>query len=700
MTHPLKAPRVTVDFETRSELNLKDVGAWAYAQHPSTCILCLSYKPKGEPVRLWKPGQPIPADLLRYIEQDRTFEAHNAQFERAIWIIILFRQFGVPVPKKWCDSLATCAYKSIPLKLEKAGDVLELPIQKNKRGGYLLGRLSKPRKYLKADKAAMKALEIPEEDWPVIYNNDPELLEELYSYCMQDSETEECLSETLGDLTNEEYRVWLLDQKINQRGVAVDVEATKAAVGIYELLVNKMTQELRDVTDNKVQTAGQLDAITLWLSEHGWDMTNMQADTIKDNIKRVADLISEGHADLKPVLRVLQLRKELAYTSPKKYYKILECLCNDDRLRGLLQYHGAGTGRWSGRLFQPQNLPRGSLGDYCDMLDMGPGPCMELLISTIKLGGQAALDALELTFGDPMDALITALRGMLCAAPGKVFRVADFSAIEAVVNAWLAGEDWKVKAFEEINQGKGYKGSDDIYCATASKIFQRTITKKHDKKERGVGKVCELAFGYQGGVGAWRNFDDSDTYSDLEVDNFKKEWRANHPAIRNQWFGFEKAAIKAVNTGKRQQYGMVFFDTETDDAGKWFTITLPNSRKLWYYNPAVVEVTKFGELQDELQYEGRDNKRGGAWGIVHAYGGLICENIVQAIARDLMVESMFLVDAHGYCIVLTVHDEIVSEDDEDFGSQTEFENLMSTIPSWASGCPVGVDGWAGIRYRK
>lgn len=699
-THPLDLPRVTVDFETKSELSVKDVGAWAYAQHPSTDVMCLSFKFGHEPSNLWLPGQPFPTRLLDYIKKGYMFEAHNAQFERAVWILVMKRKYGVPVPKRWCDTLATCAYRSLPLALDKVGGVLKLSIQKDDRGKYLLNRLCKPRKLLKAEKKALKDLGIPEKSWPIVYVTDENLLRELHEYCLTDSDAEHCLSEAVGDLTKEEYRIWMLDQEINQRGVQVDVDAVSAAIGVYEILVERMTQEIVTLTEGLVQTGGQRDKILEWLKNQGLDLPNLQKETVGDSLKKLKKSIDEGRGDLVDIHRVLWLRKNLSYMSPGKLYKIMACLCRDLRLRGLLQYHGAGTGRWAGRLFQPQNLPRGSLEDYCDMLGMGPAETMELLMSTIMLGGQEALDALEMIFGDPMEAIITSIRGMLVAALGKVFRVADFSAVEAVVNAWLAGEEWKVEAFRAIQRGEKYEGADDIYCAAAAKVFGYVVTKKGHKKERQVGKVCELAFGYQGGVGAWRNFDSSENHTDEEVDKFKVDWRSNHPNIVSLWYGLQDAAMNAVKTGKRCRYGMTAYEVVEDAAGKWLTCILPNGRRLWYYNPWIDKNFIFNQWRDELRYEGRDNKRGGVWGVIRAYGGLLCENVVQAISRDLMAEAMVLVDERGYRIVLTVHDEIMSEDDEKFGSQEEFERLMSTVPKWAEGCPVGVDGWEGRRYRK
>ena len=709
--NPMDMPRSVIDFETRSVLDVRDVGAWRYAEHPSTEILWLSYKTPGNQTKLWAPPVPFPEELTELAAQeDHVFEAHNAQFEMAVWLRILHEQLGIPMPKRWADTLAVCAYRSIPLGLDEVGRVLNLSTQKDKRGKYLLQQLSKPRKPNKAEKKEFEELGIPPEKWPVLWREDWELLEELGSYCATDTDTEHLLGQTIGDLPLPEYRLWTLDQRINYRGIHVDVEAVEAAIGIVELLAEQMEGELVKLTGGAVTGGGQVAKIRDWLDGQGFYMPNLQAETVENALKNLSDQVTNGECppeEIEHIYRVLEIRQTLGSSSIKKLYKFIECLCRDNRIRGLLQYHGAGTGRWSGRLVQPQNFPRGELEDFVERLGLKDAPdgaerTMEILIETIKLGGQDAIDMLGDLFGSVIDALITALRGMFIAAPGMKYHVADFSAIEAVVTSWLAGEAWKLDAFRAIQRGEGYNGAPDMYCATASMVFGKPITsKKEFPKERQVGKVCELAFGYQGGVGAWRNFDKSDRYDDPEVDFFKTQWRDKHPATRDLWYGLENAALDALRLNRRVAYRYVAFEPVVDDAGKWLTAILPNGRRLWYYNPRLEDVKMpWGDWKKQVSYEGRDNKKGGRWGRIRTYGGMLTENVVQAISRDLMAEAMVRVELRGYSIILTVHDEIISEDPEDFGSQEEFEALMSIVPEWAPDCPVAVAGWEGYRYRK
>lgn len=690
-------PRVVVDFETRSIAKLGDkdsVGAHKYAEHPSTRILCLGYKIGNEPAQIWLPGTPFPQRLIDLIEFGAIFEAHNAGFEKAIWRAILV-PMGIPYPTKWMDTMAACAYRALPMKLEAAGAVLDLPIQKNKRGKDLIRKLCVPQKLTKADIKA--GLEYPK------WCNDPALLDELYTYCKDDCDSEKCLGDAIGDLPGPEYDVWCLDQTINNRGVYIDVEAVKAASVIRDTVVANLTNELQRITNNRVGTVDERDKIIAWAEEQGFRIPDMTADTL---------VLLLGKENMNPppdnVRRVLEIRQALGRSSVKKLDKFLLWRCMDGRLYGLLAYHGASTGRWAGRGVQPQNFPRGDDSILGEAAWLGkrhnnePGVGMGRLIEAIRTGDS---DLVELLYGDPMEAISSALRGFIIAEPGNELFVADFSAIEARVLSWVAGEQWKLDAFAGIDRGEGYKGSQDIYLATASMVFgYPCLTKKTHHKERATGKVCELAFGYQGGVGAWRNFDSSDKWTDEEVDAKKKAWRAAHPMTVRLWYGLEEAAVNAVMSGRACRYRGVTFQVVKSKVGPWLACRLPNGRCLWYYNPMVEETgTDYitGLPKYQVSYEGKDNKRGGAWARIRTYGGMLTENVVQAISRDLMVEAMFRVEAAGYPIILTVHDEVIAERKKRSGGDIkQFNALMSVVPPWCKGIPLAVAGWVGDRYLK
>ena len=680
--HPVLAlPRIICDFETFSELDVRDVGSNAYAEHHSTEILCLSWGRPGEKKRIWYPGMPVPQELIDHINAGNPIEAHNCGFERAVWIHKFAPLFGVPVPTRWIDTMAACAYRGLPLGLDQVGDVLDLPVKKDKRGKYLLQKLSRPRKPTKKD--------------PSTRCTDFDLLEELYEYCIQDGEAEDKLGETLGDLPISEYACWVLDQRINMRGIRVDMEAVLAAIDIVDKVATRYEAELQQLTKGAIQKASQAAKLLEWVQANGIKgMPNLQANTIEEMLKM--DWIDPT------CRRVLEIRQILSRASTAKLLKFRDCTNADGRIRGLLQWHGAGTGRWSGRLVQPQNFPRGSI----------KAKLQELLFEVIKTRD---VDMLELHFGDPMEAIASALRGMFIAAEGKKLYVADFSAIEARVVMWLAGQMDALEAFRKYDRKEG----PDIYCFMASKIYQRAIDKEKDPEERQLGKITILGCGYQMS-GAKLQLQAEQSYGvkiSLETaEMLVKVFRETYDTVPQLWRGLEDAAIRAVMRKGSAEYKsptgvMIRFSYETDSAGNWLTMRLPSGRKLWYFNPGLEkkdiqyrdketgETKCFTKLS--LFYEGRDNKKGGSWGKVYTYGGMLTENAVQAIARDLMVSAMWRVEKAGYPVILSVHDELVSEREDDGKDHREFEHLVAgPNPAWAAGCPVAAEGWCGKRYRK
>ena len=711
--------KVAIDFETASDVDIRKTGAWRYSEDPSTHILCLAYKLPRKPIRIWRPllDEPFPQDLIDAIENGIVVEAHNAQFEQAIWRNVLMRDYDVPWPKRWADTLATCAYRAVPQALDDVGVALNLHNKKDRSGKDLIRKLCQPQKWLKKERLEWgeKGYD-PEkpELMPKKWIRDPDLLQALYDYCEQDVATECDVAQALGDLPPVEQHIWVMDQRINTRGVRVDLDLIGNIQAVYDSYREELAYELVRITEGFVQKYTEVAKIKEFCTSKGYPISDTRADTVSAAIEDIRKLIKDGLFDkdeVMPILRTLIIRSELSKSSIAKLKKAIDSVCGDGYLRGLLQYHGAGTGRWAGRMVQPQNFPRGSLEFYCEKFGLSAEDMMEKLVRDIWYAKTFGIDYLASQYGDPTEPLVTALRGIFIASEGCVLRVADFSAIEAVVLAWVAREEWKVKAFKEIAKGNKFEGNDDIYCATASKIFQRKVSKKENKTERQVGKTCELAFGYQGGLGAWRAFDSSDTYSDEEVHSFKDGWRQQHPMIKQFWYEIENAAVQTVRTQESYGYLNIRFEYVTDNAGPWLTCVLPNGKRLWYYKPELRQETRWvfdpitetnqPKQSTKLSYMSRDNKRAGAWGRVDAYGGLLTENIVQALAREIMVLGMMRVEAAGYKIILTVHDEIISDCNKDHGSQEEFESLMAgPNPDWLTDCPVAVDGWFGTRYRK
>ena len=659
----LTIPRMEADFETRSEVNVKDVGAWAYAEHPTTEILCLAYELPGQKTKLWAPPLPFPKEIIEFVKNGGAIQAHNTQFEQAIWYFLLFKTQGIPNPKVWHCTLSRCAYRAIPMGLDKVGPVLQLPVQKDKRGKYLIQKLSMPRKPTKKDKSKWVA------DWG--------LLEEFYDYCIRDVDTEKLLGDTIGDLPWNEYVVWCLDQKINRRGLMIDLDAVHAAIFMAEKLESQYNEELNEITDGAVPRGTMVARMKKWLSENDCLLTGLGKDIVENALDKF---------DLTPVARrVLELRKLLSRASAKKLYKMVNCAGSDGAIRGLLAYHGASTGRWAGRLVQPHNFPRGSIKD------------MDALIEIIRMRD---VELLEMMYGDPMEAISSSLRGMLISRPGKDFYVADFSSIEARALMWLAGEKKALEAFKKSDAGLG----PDIYCSFAESLYDRPIVKKVDKDERQLGKIGILGCGYQMSGKALK--EQAETQYKVMMDQAKADWivetyRSTYPNVKSLWYGLENAAVQAVLVGGIHSYNGIKYEVVHDAAGCWLRCTLPNGRHIWYFDPEVNwEMMPWGKEKQCLSYQGRDNKNNGVWGRVRTYGGMLTENVVQAIARDMMVESMLVVEYHGYAILLTVHDEIISEVDEGFGSLKEYEELMGRSPLWARDCPIGVEGWIGKRYRK
>ena len=671
-------PICLIDFETRSYWSVTDIGAWRYAQDPTTEVLCMGWK-LGDKIGLWVPDlhKEFPPEVLAHVEAGGTFEAHNVQFERAIWMLILRPRYGIQMPLHWKDTMAVCAYRGIPLGLDKAGKALDLPIQKDEHGKHLLNTLCRPKWGTKKE---------PDR----IYREDWDLMQDLYQYCEQDVIAEECLGDTLGDLPPAEQFLWLLDQRINQRGVLIDMEAIDSALRLIKTITTDLNGQLFKLTDEEVKAATQRDKLLGWLNRNGLPyLANLRKETLEDLTRRDRDdkfIIPDMIKAPEKTQQVLHIRMELAKASTKKFQKMQDTVSSDRRIRGMLQYHGANTGRWAGRLAQPHNFPRPNK-DWN----------MDELVADLRLEDA---DFLKEKYKSPMSAISSALRGMFIAAPDHVLRVCDFSAIEARVTFWVAGCETGLEVFATSDRGD----SEDIYCVTASDLVGFEVKKKEHGHERQLGKITVLGCGYQMG---WKRLQiqAADDYNVIldgpQAKGMVDLYRSKYKEVPWLWYGLQDAAIATVKTGHPHTYRSVMYDLVEDAAGRWLACQLPNGRRIWYYEPHVADKqTPWGATQDGLRYYGRDNKKGGSWGLVDTYGGMLTENVVQAISRDLMAEAMIRVEDAGYPIILTVHDEIISEVETTYGSQEEFERIMAMPVNWAPGCPIAVEGGAVQRYRK
>lgn len=648
---------IFIDFETRSQVDIKACGAWVYAEHPSTDVLCMAYAVDGGEVFLWTPDDQILPGIIaaRLIDGD-TIEAHNAFFERAIWANVMVKKYGWPAvhPDQWRCSAAKTAARALPRSLEGAGAALGCAIQKSQAGKATMMKVCRPRKPTKADRS--------------VWNTDPVDMMELYEYCKTDVEAERAINAAVRDLSPLELRVWQLDQKINERGVYLDKEAVIAALGLIARQTERLTAEAQALTEGAIKTVGQRNKVLEWVREQD---TEIGGYTKQHLTEALAGVLPDK------VRRLLEIRQQLGKTSTAKFQAMLNSVCSDGRIRDTLMYHGATTGRWTGKLVQLQNIPRGNVSDP------------ETAIAIIKSGN---LELLELLYGNVMATISSCIRGMLVASPGHDFVVADYASIETRVLFWLAGEDRGLQM---------YRDNADLYVDMASAIYRKPV-EQITKDEREMGKRAVLGCGYSMGGKKFKMT--CKTYANVDIEEdfalyVVQKYREKYAPVPRLWYAQEGAAVEAVRfPGKIVPCGKVSWLLDA----KVLYCRLPSGRKLAYNSPEIKVVEKpWGGDGYQLSYMGMDSKTK-QWTRQHSYGGMLVENITQAVARDLMAEAMLRVEEHGFEIVLSVHDELVAEIPEaaDEGAIHGFCTLMAGKPQWAADIPIKAEGWRGKRYKK
>lgn len=674
-------PKATLDCETRSTCSLKNCGSWKYSLDPTTEVLCVAYRlPYWVSGRtaLWTPESTDIEDLSElfdWILDGGLVEAHNAWFERGIWDNHLVPGYEWPrvAQTQWRCSAAKAAAHALPRGLEDAAKALGLSEQKIHggmdvaAGTKLVQKTYKPRKPRKAEREAWAKVH-GSAPHPVVYHESPEILDKLFAYCRQDVLAEQALSDRLPDLSPAETEVYLLDQLINERGFALDTQAITTAHQLIARETLVLNRELCELTGGAVQKATQRAQMLNWFASEGLDLDNTQAETID------AALLHPGRSGLSvAAYRGLELVRTLGRSSTAKYRKMADWAAPDGRVRGGLLYHGATTGRWSGKGIQPHNFPKGHIQDQ------------ETLWSDLKAGRLSA-------YPDLMDTLSQALRGVIVPAKGKQLYVADYASIEARVLMWLALDHAALDMF---------RSGADIYCEMASEVYGRPITKT-DKDERQLGKTAILGLGYQ--MGAAKFVDTAMAMAGITIDEDMAKrvvdaYRSKFWRVKNLWEEQQSTAIEAVQIPQETvttKYVSWLYD---DDEGFLFCI-LPSGRRLAYPEPEIrSKQTPWGEMRASLTFMGVDSFSH-KWTRQHTYGGSLVENIVQATARDVMAAAMVRCEAAGYPVVLTVHDEVVSETPLGFGSVRAFEELLTALPTWVRGCPIAVEGWNGTRYRK
>lgn len=549
---------------------------------------------------------------------------------------------------------------------------------------------------------------------------------DLYSYNGQDIVAEAAVSILCPDLSPAELEIWLLDQAINFRGVHIDTVALADCLHIVNAATAQYTAELQHITGGTVRSAGELEKIRGWLGANGVHTPNLDADAVEAALKRT---------DLTPVCRrVLEIRDSLGSASVKKLFAIERRLSHDSRLRDLLAYCGADrTGRWAGRGPQPQNLPSSGpkvcrcagckrvfwkglvLCPACGTLRGPDADCdwgIEAVDAALSDIATRNLALVEARWGDAVAAVAGCLRGLFAAAPRHDLLCSDFSAIEAVVLAELAGEEWRQEVFR--THGKIYEMSASMITGIpfAEFIEYKKRTGLHHPMRKKIGKISELASGYQGAVGAWKAFGADAFMTDDEILENVKAWRKASPAIVKLWYGLQEVAHLAIsNPGNCYRYQApptrfgrspaIAYGVKNDI----LYCQLPSGRMLTYHEPRLDLITNpWGKPVMQMSYMGwNSNYLNGpvGWMRLDTHGGKLVENLTQAVARDILADRMPPLEAAGYPIVLHVHDEIVAEVPEGTGDVAEFERIMSTMPPWASGWPVrAAGGWRGKRYRK
>lgn len=665
MTHHL-----SIDLETYSSVNLKKAGAQAYIRSPDFEILLFAYSLDGSPVQVidMAQGEAIPTDILAALTAPEYLKhAYNAAFEWGC----LSRYMGQELPpSQWRDTMLHGLYCGYTAGLEATGRALGIPEDKQKlnTGKALIRYFCVPCKPTKANGGRTR-------NYP---HHDPDKWRLFKEYNAQDVEAEMEIARFLSTfpVPAEVQKQWETDLIINARGVAVDMDFVHGALEMGDTVRTELTDEA--VKLSGLYNPNSVRQLSQWLSdETGEDVSNLRKETVAEMLGR-----DDNSAE---VNRMLEIRQELGKTSTKKYDAIEEAVCADGRVRGLLQFYGANrTGRWAGRLVQVQNLPR----TYTEPLELA-----RELVKSRKL------DALRVIYGSPNDTLSQLIRTAFVAAPGNVLIDADFSAIEARVISWLAGEEWRLEVFR--THGK-------IYEASASQMFgvplERIKKGNPEYALRQRGKVAELALGYQGGVGAMRNMDTGNLLADLsddEVQEIVNRWRSTNPKIRNMWYDFDSAAAEVIVNGGTVRVRDCVLAREYDclRGTTCMTITLPSGRKLYYIDPAVGENRWGGS---SLSYMGMDQTTK-KWKRIETYGGKLVENCVQAIARDCLAQAIEHLEAAGLPVVFHVHDEVVI-DVAPFGTDAEMLDkvvgIMTRPIPWAQGLPLGADGWVGQFFKK
>lgn len=645
---------LSIDVETYSSFDLRETGAHRYVEAPDFEILIIAYAIDGQPVKsidMYDIDEQLYKEFRGLLfDPQVTKYAFNAAFERTA----LSKHFKATMPPdEWVCSMVNATRVGLPASLEMCAEVLDIDMKKDAKGKNLIKYFSMPCKPTKVNGGRTR-------NYP---EHDPEKWQQFIDYCEQDVRVEMAIANEISsiDYPDSEQQLWTLDQRINDRGVHIDEPLMLGAYKLDEISKTDLMRQAKQLTglDNPNSTQQLL----AWFEEQGLEIDNLRKATVDEYLQKAT-----GRAH-----KMLELRQQMSKTSVKKYNKMYDMACEDNRIRGMFQFFGAGTGRWSGRGVQMQNLTKHRMTD--EELDIAR--------ESIK---QQDFDWLDLALDyDYQDILSQLVRTTFTAQDGYKLAVSDFSAIEARVIAWYAGEQWRLDVFD--THGK-------IYEASASQMFDVPVESiGKDSPLRQKGKVAELALGYQGGAGALKSMGALDMGIDEdELKPLVDSWREANPNIKSFWYNCQNAAIKAIRSGKPQVANGVKFYKYRDH----LILELPNGRNI-VYRDAKTAQNSWGSTV--VEFQGLDINR--KWTTVKTYGGKLVENIVQATARDLLGVSMARLEKQGYKIVAHVHDELILEvPDDGHDHLKDIEGIMSLPVDWAEGLNLNSDGFVSPFYMK
>lgn len=645
---------MSIDIETYSSVSIRDAGLYKYVQSGDFKVLLFAYSFDGEEPKIvdLEQGEHIPLDVqIALFSPEVIKHAYNAAFE---WYC-LSKHFQVRVQEKWLSqwrcTMVHGLYCGLIGGLGKVGEALGLPAdkQKDRIGSSLIQKFCVP------DKSGRQVK--PEQE--------PQKWQLFKKYCIQDVVTEMEVERRLSSFPVPDFvqAEWEQDMRVNAAGVRLDMDLAEGAIAFSDAETADLIAQAKELTGlSNPNSPAQLKT---WLGNNlGEVPTSLSKAAVEELLER---------EDLPPkVEAMLELRQKLGKTSVSKYKAMIDCVCQDGRIRGLLQFYGASrTGRWAGRLVQMQNLPR----NYIAELDYAR-----------DLVKSRRVQELSFVFGNVPDTLSQLIRTAFIPAEGHRFVVADFSAIEARVIAWLAGETWRMEAFRK---------GEDIYCASASHIFGVPVVKHGENGHlRQKGKIAELACGYGGSVGAMKAMGGAEL-PDEELKQIVDDWRKASPHIVRLWYQLENAAMEAVRSGGPiSAVGLIFRHEQTPDGLRFLTIEIPSGRRLFYCNP-FFGLNRFGN--DSLHYWGANT---GNWTELETYGGKLTENVVQAIARDCLATAMKSIEAAGYQIVMHIHDEVILDAPVERADLDTVCKLMCQPIPWAEGLLLNADGFVGDYYKK